>query len=181
MSLLERLILRPLYTQDVERHPDTGGYDPRVLTKLVNNYRAHPALLDVPNRLFYENELVAAGDPARTHSLIDWEHLPQAGVPMIFHGVEGRDDREANSPSWFNVSEIEVVMDYVQKLMDTRHNVLRAEDIGIITPYAKQKQKLRTALGAAVELEEEALGAAAGGRRPGPRSGATSGARSAAR
>ena len=41
---------------------DTGFYQPeydaRVMTKLLRNYRSHPTLLELPNRLFYANELV---------------------------------------------------------------------------------------------------------------------------
>ena len=147
MSLLERLIQRPVYNQDRGRYPNSGGFNPRVLTKLLHNYRAHPDLLHLPNSLFYEGELIAAANPTRSHSLAAWEHLVTTGVPLIFHGVEGKDEREANSPSWFNTSEIELVIEYVKKLvLDTRTNRVAAEDIGIITPYAKQKQKMRDAL-----------------------------------
>lgn len=61
---------------------------------------------------------------------------------MIFHGVMGKDEREANSPSFFNVSEIEVLIDYLTKLMETQGKKglpkLSASDIGIIAPYRKQ-------------------------------------------
>lgn len=61
---------------------------------------------------------------------------------MIFHGVMGKDEREANSPSFFNVSEIEVLVDYLTKLMETQGKKglpkLSAKDIGIIAPYRKQ-------------------------------------------
>lgn len=61
---------------------------------------------------------------------------------MIFHGVMGKDEREANSPSFFNVSEIEVLIDYLNKLMETQGKKglpkLSAKDIGIIAPYRKQ-------------------------------------------
>lgn len=64
------------------------------------------------------------------------------GFPLIFHGVMGKDEREANSPSFFNVSEIEVLVDYLIKLMETQGKKglpkLAAKDIGIITPYRKQ-------------------------------------------
>lgn len=64
------------------------------------------------------------------------------GFPLIFHGVMGKDEREANSPSFFNVSEIEVLLDYLTKLMETQGKKglpkLSAKDIGIIAPYRKQ-------------------------------------------
>lgn len=64
------------------------------------------------------------------------------GFPLISHGVMGKDEGEANSPSFFNVSEIEVLVDYLIKLMETQGKKglpkLSAKDIGIIAPYRKQ-------------------------------------------
>lgn len=61
---------------------------------------------------------------------------------MIFHGVMGKDEREANSPSFFNVSEIEVLISYLKKLLFSQGKKgmpkLGANDIGIIAPYRKQ-------------------------------------------
>ena len=61
---------------------------------------------------------------------------------MIFHGVTGVDEREANSPSFFNVAEVEQLMEYVKKLLE-RHGrkglyKISPKDIGIIAPYRKQ-------------------------------------------
>ena len=33
--------------------------DPRLITKLVRNFRSHPDLISLPSRLFYEGELIA--------------------------------------------------------------------------------------------------------------------------
>lgn len=80
----------------------------------------------------------------------NWEYLPKKGFPVIFHGVMGKDEREANSPSFFNVSEIEVLVDYLTKLMETQGKKglpkLSAKDIGIIAPYRKQVEKIQKAL-----------------------------------
>jgi helicase MOV-10 len=122
---------------------DALGYDRRVITKLVRNYRSHPDILSLPNRLFYEGHLQASADPARSHSHKDWEHLPAPGFPLIFHGVEGKNERESNSPSWFNVAECSQVLEYVKRLLSqgNRHT-LQPKEIGIVTPYAKQVEKL---------------------------------------
>lgn len=64
------------------------------------------------------------------------------GFPVIFHGVMGKDEREANSPSFFNVSEVEVLISYLKKLLLSHGKKgipkLSATDIGIIAPYRKQ-------------------------------------------
>ena len=51
-SLLERLMV------EVEIYSRKEQYDPRCITKLVRNFRSHPALLEVLGRLFYHGELV---------------------------------------------------------------------------------------------------------------------------
>lgn len=47
-----------------------GAYDAAFITQLVRNYRAHPALLALPSRLFYGSNLVACADPAITESVL---------------------------------------------------------------------------------------------------------------
>lgn len=125
-------------------------YDGRLVTKLVRNYRSHEAILRLPNELFYDGDLAPCADRIRSHNLVDWEHLParaRGHFPLIFHGVHGVDDREGNSPSWFNTQECTVVAQYVDQLVkETRRNRCSPEDIGVVTPYHKQAQKLRLAL-----------------------------------
>ena len=33
------------------------NYDPNLLTKLVDNYRSHRDIIEIPKKLFYDNEL----------------------------------------------------------------------------------------------------------------------------
>ena len=129
----------------------SSGYDSRVLTKLVRNYRAHPTLLELPNRLFYEDELSCCADRELRDVCLNWEELPTAGVPLFFSGMVGKDMREGSSPSWFNPDEVVAVVKLVQKLLKPRAMgrggvPLKAEHIGVITPYNKQVQRLRDRL-----------------------------------
>jgi helicase MOV-10 len=142
--LLERLCQHTVYT----RGEDSGEFDVRVLTKLVENYRSHPAILELPNAMFYDGELRVAADPITTHSHVAWEHLPAAGVPLIFVGVQGKDMREESSPSWFNIAEVEQVLKYAKWLLENQTGTERVkpEHIGIIAPYAKQVQKIKKGL-----------------------------------
>uniref|UniRef100_A0A8C4I5S1 RNA helicase n=1 Tax=Dicentrarchus labrax TaxID=13489 RepID=A0A8C4I5S1_DICLA len=147
LSLLERLMMKnPLY----QKSTDSGHFDTRFVTKLLRNYRSHAAILKIPNELFYENELQVFADQWDREAYCNWEYLPKKGFPLIFHGVLGKDEREANSPSFFNVSEIEVLVDYLTKLMETQGKKglpkLSAKDIGIIAPYRKQVEKIQKAL-----------------------------------
>lgn len=144
ISLLERLIdTCDIYARDETR---PIPYDERFVTKLVRNYRSHDAILSVPNRLFYHNELIPCGD-SLSNAFTGWEHLKTPGFPVIFHHVVGEDTREQDSPSFFNIQEIEVVMGYLKKLMGQRvkDKVIGEDDIGIISPYKKQVKKLQKA------------------------------------
>jgi len=141
-SLLERLMNQcDLYKKDEGRKV----YNPAVLTKLVQNFRSHKTILALPNRNFYDMELQACGNTELTSLACDWEGLPKRGFPLIFHGVKGKDQRESNSPSYFNIQEIEVVKRYVERLLADRFRgrKLSQGDIGIITPYRKQVEKIK--------------------------------------
>nr|XP_023017495.1 putative helicase mov-10-B.1 [Leptinotarsa decemlineata] len=141
-SMIERL----LDTCDIYARGTDESYDPRFVTKLIKNYRSHKIILDVPNRLFYHNELIAAGDDF-TKCFIGWEHLRNENFPVMFQHVEGVDEREKDSPSFFNIQEIEEVVGYLGKLVGNRVKGMQItqDHIGVITPYKKQAEKLRNA------------------------------------
>lgn len=54
-SLMERLFEKQLYKRD----STTQQFNPKYITQLVKNYRSHPAILSIPNQLFYDNKLQA--------------------------------------------------------------------------------------------------------------------------
>lgn len=137
-SYLERLM-------ELEMYKPVPG-NKRFVTKLLKNYRSHEDILRLPNEMFYQSELQGCADPVYVTSLCTWEYLPKRGFPLIFHGVKGKDEREGNSPSFFNAQEVSQVMDYVKKLINTRHNKVLPKDIGIITPYRQQVTKIRMQL-----------------------------------
>jgi len=56
-SFLSRLLQRPLYQRDSQGFPHTGGYNPRLVTRLALNYRSVPEILNLPSSLFYNSSL----------------------------------------------------------------------------------------------------------------------------
>jgi len=54
------------------------------------------------NELFYENDLVTKTKPEIKDTMLGHEMLLNKDFPLIFHGVEGDDLKECNSPSFFN-------------------------------------------------------------------------------
>uniref|UniRef100_A0A383WFR0 RNA helicase n=1 Tax=Tetradesmus obliquus TaxID=3088 RepID=A0A383WFR0_TETOB len=142
LSLLERLAGSAPYSA-AEQHPTAAA---GLIVKLVRNYRSHPELLEVPSRLFYSGQLAACASHEITHTLLYWERLGGRPMPLLFHSIVGKDEREGNSPSWFNTQECKQVLQYVQELRALRRNPVAASQIAVITPYRKQVQKIRTYL-----------------------------------
>ncbi|KAM9753147.1 RNA helicase Mov10l1 [Menidia menidia] len=141
VSLLERLMANPLYCKQ------DWGYNPKVVTKLIYNYRSHEALLTLPSKLFYQGELCFKAQKSIVESLCQWKNLPKKGFTLLFHGVRGKEMREGNNPSWFNPMEAVQVMLYCCQLSKKLYHPVNASDIGIIAPYRKQCEKIRMLLG----------------------------------
>ncbi|XP_058147121.2 RNA helicase Mov10l1-like [Dasypus novemcinctus] len=146
VSLLERLMSRPAYQRDEKAFGDSGAYNPLLVTKLVKNYRSHSTLLALPSKLFYNKELEVCADPKIVNSLLGWEKLPKKGFPLIFHGVRSSEMREGKSTSWFNPAEAVQVMRYCCLLTKCVTRELSVNNIGVITPYRKQVEKIRILL-----------------------------------
>lgn len=145
------------------------------MTKLVDNYRSHKALLTLPSKLFYQGELCVRAPQAVVESLCQWKTLPKKGFPLIFHGVkvgepwvcdrntpecsslqryssgllQGTEMREGSSPSVFNPAEAVQVMLYCCQLTKKLYHPVALSDVGIIAPYRKQVRLLFRAQGKA--------------------------------
>ncbi|KIK60715.1 hypothetical protein GYMLUDRAFT_261292 [Collybiopsis luxurians FD-317 M1] len=137
-SYLERLMKREVYDEVTD-------YGKSVVT-LVKNFRSHNAILQFPNEKFYRNQLQCHGDPRTINFYLGSPHVVASKFPVVFHSISGKDDREASSPSFFNIDEVTLVKTLVQKLKSDK--VLRTSDndIGIIAPYHAQVLKIRKAL-----------------------------------
>lgn len=94
------------------------------IVKLVKNFRSHPDILRFSNEQFYNRELLACGDPVLTHSLLRSEPVKQ-NFPLVFHGIIGKDQQEASSPSFFNIEEATLVKKYCEELLGDRRLRLR--------------------------------------------------------
>ena len=68
-SLLERLMTEGEPYQRDEK----GKYNPNFVSKLINSFRSHPSILEVPNHCFYDGELKAMADELERAKFCDWE------------------------------------------------------------------------------------------------------------
>ncbi|PPQ92958.1 hypothetical protein CVT25_000221 [Psilocybe cyanescens] len=108
--------------------------------------KSHDAILKFPNQTFHQNELQKCAQSSVINAYLDSSYLPSKKFPVVFHAVAGKDDREASSPSFFNIDEITQIKSYVQRLKSDRAFCTADKDIGIIAPYHAQCVKLRAAL-----------------------------------
>ncbi|XP_066587433.1 probable RNA helicase armi [Prorops nasuta] len=152
-SFLTRLLQQYPYQKDPEGFET--GYDPRLVTKLLINYRSLPEILELPNKLFYDSELEPQLCPinskeAKLLQSLSSELPERIGKPppaILFHGVVGSNYQDTDNPSWYNPEEATQVYFYLMRLYQLG---LCADDIGIITPYLKQVLHIRDLL---LELE----------------------------
>ena len=86
----------------------------------MKNFRSHPAILEFSNEQFYNSELRPCGNRALTHSLENIDELPKKRFPLVFHAIVGKDERQASSPSFFNVDEASQVKKYCKALLENQ-------------------------------------------------------------
>ncbi|KAK7676351.1 hypothetical protein QCA50_020692 [Cerrena zonata] len=138
LSYLERLMGLAWYKEQ--------GWRGKTVVKLLKNFRSHPEILKFPNDHFYKGELRPCGNKKVIESYISWPHLPNKRFPVIFHAVSGEDQREASSPSFFNISEVTQVKRYVEALREDKCFKITDQEIGVITPYQAQCGRIRKSL-----------------------------------
>nr|CDJ96815.1 regulator of nonsense transcripts [Haemonchus contortus] len=106
---------------------------------LITTFRAHPALLALPNRIAYDGQLVS-GTPAEARSLlVSRMFFPTPGVPFIFVDVAGK-SAQAPSMSHFNENEISACLGVLRKLLRLG---IAPQDICVITFYREQYRQMK--------------------------------------
>lgn len=135
-SIMERLSSIPIYSE--QQRSD-------MLLRLNKNYRSHAAILEFPSKRFYNGALQAKLERAKAERCADWARLKNRSSPVLFCGVEGEDMREADSPSFFNPHEVVQIGKLIQDLLHDPHIIpsLKPSEIGVVTPFYKQSQKIR--------------------------------------
>ncbi|XP_062084560.1 probable RNA helicase SDE3 [Humulus lupulus] len=118
--------------------------DESFVIKLVRNYRCHPTILDLPSKLFYNDELLPCKEDNSSSKYSQVDFLPNKEFPVLFVGIQGCDEREGNNPSWFNRIEASKVAEIIRKLVSV--TVLNETDFGVITPYRQQVVKIKKVL-----------------------------------
>ncbi|XP_034655404.1 probable RNA helicase armi [Drosophila subobscura] len=147
LSLLERLLATQPYAKDLVGYPDSSGYNPLVLTKLLHNYRALPSIMATYSKLFYDDELISmvSEEDSRERTLLGRvQSVLGTGMPrnhgVCFVGIMGQNMQDRDSPSWYNPLEAREVYLMVISLYRC---AVTPDQIGILTPYTKQVKTIR--------------------------------------
>jgi hypothetical protein len=121
-----------------------SGRCSKLLLELNNNYRSNAHIIDLQSQIFYNSSLCARADSTIVNSLQNWHMLPNRGTPWMFVDVEGKDQRERDSPSWYNINELMAIADLVSDLHRT--NEVEQSQIAVVSSYKLQQIKLRKLL-----------------------------------
>ncbi|HEY2383272.1 MAG TPA: AAA domain-containing protein [Terriglobia bacterium] len=100
------------------------------VTMLETQYRMHPQIMEVSNRLFYDGRLKAG--------VTENERQPIDGAPVVFIPVESSRDGRSN------LDEARVVADLVRSYVHERG--VRPDAIGVVSPFRAQVVLMRQML-----------------------------------
>ncbi len=138
LSLQERLMGLSLYQVDTNYC---------VITKLLDNYRSHNALLKVPSELFYSGSLRCRASTEVTSTCRNFELLPNPNNPMLVYDVDdGVERNKLDTPSFYNIKECDTVVRIIKALLASPNVEIHAGQIAVITCFRAQVLKLREIL-----------------------------------
>jgi helicase MOV-10 len=127
-----------------QKDPRTNNYNPNLITKLVRSFRSHPKIIEFSNQRYYDGDLIAKAHPELTDWALGWPFLPNQQFPVIFVPCVSETKCDEFSYSTYNEYQVMVVLNYVKQILCYGINAekILASDIGIISPYKKQCQKI---------------------------------------
>ena len=108
-------------------------------TNLIRNYRSHPAILATPSAQFYHDTLEP--EATDTDSLLSWEGWRGRKWPVLFHCNTDQDEIERDGGGWYNTSEAQQALQYVQSFIEA--GLLKPQEICIMSPFSAQVKVLR--------------------------------------
>lgn len=147
VSMMERVMAMEKY-----KFNENTGYNPDLITQLVDNFRSHEAILDFSNKNFYNSILKARQVAHIANFAVGWNRLPNPQVPLIFRA--SWTPSQEDGTSHFNLGDIHLIKCYIYSMTNIGINgkKIACSDIGVISPYATQREKLKSALPPDVEI-----------------------------
>jgi len=149
--------LQPMVKSDLARSQDFGvslfnrfcrqGVP---LAMLDTQYRMHPAIADFPSGAFYNGLLRSGVHPADRLPTRYWEWPSRASPVCFVDAQNGWDSSWEGGHEVTNAEEVRLVLLTLKKLLRDPDLSVTADDgtypVGIITPYAAQKELIKSEL-----------------------------------
>ncbi|XP_070491108.1 uncharacterized protein [Chironomus tepperi] len=134
---LETSLMERLMDNDEKYKRSLFGYNQNFVVQLKQNYRNHPAIMHFSNENFYDSQLVSMRTDRMKHMLINNEEFP-----IIFHSNKSSSKEVGTSLK--NEGELVILEVYIDVLLKKSSDKNRVEqtDIGIISPYSAQRDRL---------------------------------------
>jgi helicase MOV-10 len=130
------------------------GYNENFIVQLTDNFRSHMAIIEYSNKEFYNSRLVCRQKKEIANFAIGWQLLPNKNYPVIFHANLTESKEKKGTTSLINIGELSLVQKYTNTLLNEGINGKKVEpsDIGIISPYSGQREKLNEVFTNGIEI-----------------------------
>ena len=119
---------------------------PDLLTMLTIQYRMHPEIVKFPSKQFYDDKIQNNLDLINKRKLGEefykQFYWPKKDIPILFLHYEGQ-EKLSKTNSKYNEDEAILVVLFLEKLLKLGIDI---KDIGIITPYKAQIDKIKSLL-----------------------------------
>jgi helicase MOV-10 len=147
--MMERIMKLDSYKFDKK-----SGYDKNFIVQLTDNFRSHKSLIEFSNEEFYNSQLVSRQKEAIANFAIGWQLLPNKNYPVIFQANWTESKAIEGSTSLINSGELFLVRKYANALLNEGINgkKVKPKDIGIISPYAAQRENLKKVFTNGIEI-----------------------------
>ncbi|NUJ97501.1 AAA family ATPase [Candidatus Gracilibacteria bacterium] len=112
------------------------------VTLLKEHYRCHPKIINFCNQKYYNGELIIYTSEGDNKNPL-----------VIYRSPEGNHMRsitQGESTGKYNQREIDIIQDIFN---NKRENITEKDDIGIITPFRKQVEKLNSVFGKTIDID----------------------------
>jgi helicase MOV-10 len=131
-----------------------NGYDSNFIVQLTDNFRSHKSIIKYSNEEFYNSQLVSRQKEEIANFAIGWQLLPNKNYPVIFQANWTESKEMEGSTSLINFGELFLVRKYANALLSEGINGKKVEpsDIGIISPYAAQRENLKKVFTNGIEI-----------------------------
>lgn len=159
-SFMSRIFESDMYS-NIER-----DYNELLVTRLIDNYRSIPSILELYSDLFYDStlnpkiefkdDIPEAQILQKSQSALEdlstfynsnekierWDGtlLKVSEFGVHFVPVNGINRQNSDSPSWYNKEEANCIISFIGKLFGRG---LTCEDIGVISPYQQQVKYIK--------------------------------------